>query len=104
VRAKRGRRTAIAAAVCITLIETAVVAHRRGFLIGAETIVSCRRGHLFTTLWIPGASLKALRLGPWRVQRCPVGRHWSLVTPVRVVDLDPGERALASQRHDLRIP
>lgn len=46
--------------------EAIVVARRRGSLIGVNTVVRCRDGHLSTTLWIPGASLKALRLGWWR--------------------------------------
>ena len=43
----------------------------------------CRQGHEFATLWIPGVKLTAIDLGVARIQRCPVGRHWSLVTPVR---------------------
>jgi len=80
------------------------VARRRGFLLGANTVVRCRSGHLFTTLWIPGASLKAVRLGWWRFQRCPVGVHWSLVTPAKASDLTEEERELASQHRDVRIP
>lgn len=67
-------------------------------------IVRCRAGHLFTTIWIPGASLKSLRLGWWRFQRCPVGRHWTLVTPVRESDLGEDERAAARQIRDARVP
>jgi hypothetical protein len=40
----------------------------------------------------PGASLKSVRLGWWRFQRFPVGRHWTLVTPVRDSDLTADER------------
>src|SRR5215471_4390823 len=54
----------------------------RGFPIGGRLIVRCRRGHLFTTIWIPSFSLKAARLLWWRGQYCPVGRHWSVVVPV----------------------
>ena len=56
---------------------------RRGYGVGGRVEVECRDGHRFTTLWIPGASLTSVRLGWWRFQRCPVGRHWSLVTPVQ---------------------
>jgi hypothetical protein len=84
--------------------ESVVVVRRRGRLIAVNTVVRCRRGHLFTTLWIPGGSLKAVRLGWWRLQRCPVGRHWSLVTPVKVSELTEEERQLASQQRDVRIP
>jgi hypothetical protein len=67
-------------------------------------IVRCRAGHLFTTIWIPGASLKSVRLGWWRFQRCPVGRHWTLVTPVRDSDLPEAERTAARQVRDARVP
>jgi hypothetical protein len=67
-------------------------------------VVRCRRGHLFTTLWIPGVSVKAIRLGWWRIQRCPVGRHWSLVTPVKPEELTEDEQRLARGREDARLP
>jgi hypothetical protein len=51
--------------------------------IAGSVVVRCRDGHLFTTIWLPGGSVKSLRLAWWRFQRCPVGGHWSLVTPVR---------------------
>lgn len=86
------------------LAETVFVGRRRGFVLGANTVVRCRSGHLYTTLWIPGVSLKSLRLGWWRLQRCPVGPHWSLVTPTQASELTAEERQLASQRRDLRIP
>jgi hypothetical protein len=76
----------------------------RGYPVGGNLIVRCRQGHLFTTSWIPGVSIKALRLGWWRVQRCPVGRHWSIVVPVRDSEISDDERQLARQRHDLRLP
>src|SRR5262249_59103682 len=62
---------------------------------GGRLVVRCRRGHLFTTLWIPGVSFKALRLGWLRVQRCPVGNHWSIVTPVRESELSGRQRRAA---------
>lgn len=72
--------------------------------VGGNVIVRCRDGHLFTTIWVPGASVKALRLGRWRYQRCPVGNHWSLVTPVRESELTDDERALAHDHRDIRLP
>jgi hypothetical protein len=54
-----------------------------GYNLGGRTRVRCRQGHEFTTLWIPGVKLTAIDLGIARIQRCPVGKHWSLVTPVR---------------------
>ena len=102
-RRGRRRKAGLALAFGATAVEAAVVSKRRGSLLGMETVVRCRDGHLFTTFWIPGVSLKALRLGWWRFQRCPVGRHWSLVTPVDVASLSDHERELASQRHDVRV-
>jgi hypothetical protein len=85
------RRKALVAFVLLDVVAT-LVARARGYGIGGRTVVRCRRGHLFTTLWIPGVSVKALRLGWWRVQRCPVGRHWSVVSPVKESSLTRAER------------
>ncbi len=71
---------------------------------GRKTIVRCRQGHLFSTIWIPFGSLKAVRLGPWRFQWCPAGRHWSLVTPVNLSSLTPEELSQAEATKDVRIP
>jgi len=77
----------------------------RGYpLFGGRLVVRCRRGHLFTTLWIPGVSFKALRLGWLRVQRCPVGNHWSIVTPVRESELSGRQRRAAERYRDTPIP
>ena len=71
---------------------------------GGNVVVRCRRGHLFTTIWVPGVSLKSVRLGWWRFQRCPVGGHWSLVTPVKESGLSEEERRSAHAVKDARIP
>lgn len=76
----------------------------RGYPIGGNVVVRCRQGHLFTTIWVPGASLKSLRLGWWRYQRCPVGKHWSIVTPVKESDLTDEDRRIAADNRDIRIP
>ena len=82
-----------------------MVARRRGHLLGAETVVRWSRGsYCVTTLSIPGGSLKSIRLGWWRWQRCPVGQHWTFVTPARVSDLTEDDLDLASRTHDVRIP
>jgi hypothetical protein len=96
------RRTALLGAVAI-LIETAAM-RLRGYRIGVNVVVRCREGHLFTTIWLPGASLKSLKLGWWRYQRCPVGHHWSLVTPVKGSDLSEEQQRIAHQTKDIRIP
>ena len=69
-----------------------------------ERIVRCRQGHLFTTVWVPLASLKAIRLGPWRIQRCPVGKHFSVVRGVDESTLTPAEIEEARANRDSRIP
>lgn len=75
-----------------------------GYNLGFNTVVRCRQAHLFTTVWIPGVKFKALDLGVARWQRCPVGQHWSLVTPVRASDLTDEERRFAAEHRDIRIP
>jgi hypothetical protein len=102
-RIDRRRRRVIAAAAGSAAVEASMLWLRTS-RIGGNTIVRCRDGHLFTTIWIPGASLKSLRLGGRRIQRCPVGHHWSLVTPVRESELTEEERELAHSRTDTRIP
>lgn len=101
----RGRRRARLVSLVAVAIgaEVAGVWLRAGQL-GGNVVVRCHQGHLFTTIWIPAASVKSLRLVLWRVQRCPVGRHWSLVTPVRRSDLTEKQRRLASAERDIRIP
>lgn len=86
------------------LIAGTVIARRRGYNIGGEVVVRCRQGHLFTTIWVPGVSLKSIRLGWWRLQRCPVGHHFSLVSPVREDSLTDAERGFAHAHADVRIP
>jgi hypothetical protein len=97
------RRRVIILASALILAETAVM-RLKGYRVGANVVVRCRQGHLFTTIWLPGVSLKSLRLGLWRFQRCPVGSHWSVMTPVRESDLTDGEMQSAHQNQDIRIP
>lgn len=98
----RGRRRLLAAAAVLAGFTAA--ARLLGYRLGPTTIVRCRQGHLFTTIWIPGVKLKAVDLVVARIQRCPVGNHWSLVTPVREAGLDARERDAARRRRDLRLP
>jgi hypothetical protein len=85
-------------------VVATLAARAAGYRIGWNTTVRCRRGHVFTTIWIPGASLKSVRLGWWRVQRCPVGRHWTVVAPVKEARLTGRELRAARRRKDIRIP
>jgi hypothetical protein len=91
-------------AVVVVLIAGTFAARRRGYSIGAECVVRCLQGHLFTTIWLPGGSLKAVRIGWFRFQWCPVGEHWTVVVPVKDSALTPSERWFAQQHRDVRIP
>src|SRR5215470_13533246 len=102
--AKRKRRLVIFAGIVAGYAVATVIATRQGYRFGRNVTVRCRQGHLFSTVWIPGASVKALRLGYWRVQWCPVGRHVDLVRLVKDADLTAAERALAAAHHDVPVP
>ncbi len=102
-RRRTWRRVAFVVALA-TVTSEALMLRRRGYGIAGSVVVRCRSGHHFTTLWIPGVSFTSLRLGFWRLQYCPVGRHWSLVTPVASGELTPGERAAAATVHGLPLP
>jgi hypothetical protein len=91
--------------VILVAVVIAVAISARARPVGRfERIVRCRAGHLFTTTLVPGASLKAVRLWNVRFERCPVGRHWSIVAPVDPSTLSPDEIAAARTHHDVRIP
>ncbi|HEY3958320.1 MAG TPA: hypothetical protein VGM53_33565 [Streptosporangiaceae bacterium] len=75
-----------------------------GYNMGGKVVVRCRQGHLYTTIWIPGVKLKAVDLGVARIQYCPVGKHWSLVTPVRDSALTDAELQSAHEHHDTWLP
>jgi len=94
----------VAAAVVGFYGAATLVARRRGYPMGGNVVVRCAKGHLFTTIWVPGASFKSVRLGWWRLQRCPVGKHWTLVTPAKESNLTDEERWFAEQHRDVRIP
>jgi hypothetical protein len=88
----------------LLLLAEPVAMWLRGYPLGGRLVVRCRQGHLFTTLWIPGVSFKSLRLGWLRVQRCPVGNHWTIVTPVKPAELSARERRRAEEHRDAPIP
>ena len=96
------RRRAVVLGVASVLVEISGLWLRAGRL-GGKVVVRCRSGHVYTTIWIPGVSMKSLRLGFWRFQRCPVGAHWSIVTPVRESDLSEREQRLARGQKDIRL-
>jgi hypothetical protein len=67
-------------------------------------IVRCSRGGLFEELWIPLASFKAIRLGPFRIERCPVHDRVEIVQQVDPSTLSDAERAQAARYPAGRIP
>jgi hypothetical protein len=87
-----------------TIGAITVAGRALGYKFGLNTVVRCRDGHLFTTIWIPGVKLKAVDLGVARIQRCPVGDHWTLVTPVRERDLSRRQLKRARATRDVRLP
>ena len=102
--AKRKRRLAIFAVIMAGYVAGTIVATRQGYTFGWNVAVRCRRGHLFTTVWIPGASVKSLRFGFWRLQWCPVGQHVDLVHPVKGSTLTDATRSFAAAHHDVPVP
>ena len=103
MKARQKRRRPVVAIVAGIAAE-ALALRLRGYPMGADVVVRCRRGHPFSTIWLPGVSFKSMRLLWWRVQRCPVGAHWTLVTPVRRNEISSDERRLAHDRKDVRLP
>lgn len=98
-------RLALLCTVALSLFGMTLIARKRGYEgMGGNTVVRCRGGHLFTTIWVPGISVKSLRLGWWRLQYCPVGQHWTIVVPVKVTELSDEERDAAAQVRDIRLP
>lgn len=100
----QSRNTRRALLILGALLMEVIPLWKRGYGVGGNVIVRCRRGHLFTTLWLPGVSVKSLRLGWWRLERCPVGGHWSLVTPVPRSQLTAGELRTADEARSSRLP
>ncbi len=66
--------------------------------------VRCSAGHLYTTIWVPFGSLKAVRLGFKRWQHCPVGQHWATVGWSDRDSMSAEDLAAAAKVHDIRIP
>ena len=102
--AMRSSRVRALVAIVVVLVVLTALARKRGYKVGGDVVVRCSQGHLFTTIWIPGASIKALKLGWARFQYCPVGRHWALVRPVRESELTDMELRIAHERHDVPVP
>jgi hypothetical protein len=83
----------------ISIVVVNVMMRRRGYSVPGKTIVRCSKGHLFRTTWIEGGSLQAVKLGPTkRYQRCPVGKHWAVMQPVKDEDLTDEDRIQIAER------
>ncbi|MBE7162613.1 MAG: hypothetical protein INR72_15350 [Williamsia herbipolensis] len=67
-------------------------------------IVRCESGALYSTIWIPMVSFKAVRLGDNRLQRCPVHKKWERARLVDPSTLSAAERAAAESVQDIGIP
>lgn len=104
ISGKRKRGLIVAGAITATYAAGAVAARRLGYTFGGNVVVKCHSGHVFSTIWIPGASLKAVRLGMWRVQWCPVGRHVSIVHPLKDAQVTDDVLQAAAASHDIRVP
>jgi hypothetical protein len=93
----------IVIAAILAFAAGALVARRRGYLQVGEVVARCGRGHLFTTTWNRKLSRREIGLGWTRLQRCPVGGHWSFVRVVQYSKLTPEERREAQQLRDSAI-
>jgi hypothetical protein len=87
-------------AALLAFAAGAVLARRRGYHQVGEVVARCDRGHLFTTHWNRKFSSRELSLGWTRLQRCPVGDHWSFVRRVQISELTAEEQRLAGQYRD----
>jgi hypothetical protein len=100
--------TSVAVGVVVLIVALLAIftvrARAAGYGFGGRTYARCRRGHLFTTIWVPGASIKAIRLGWKRAQFCPVGHHFTIVEPLKASDLTDAQRAEAESHRDASIP
>lgn len=78
--------------------------HRNDYTLGADTVVRCASGHLFMTAWVPLVSVKAVRLGPVRVQHCPLCGHAAAVMPVPDSEITEAMRREAARHRDQLPP
>ena len=69
-----------------------------------RTIVRCDEGGLYSSIWIPLVSFKAVRLGGSRWQRCPVHGKWETARPVDPGQLTAEQRRAAEAITDIGIP
>ena len=90
----------IVVAAALAFAAGAVLAHRQGYKQKGEVVARCRRGHLFTTVWVARFSIRRLDLGWAKIQRCPVGHHLSVVVPVDEATLTKEDKKAAKEYND----
>ena len=88
--------------VTLVMIPTAII-FNTGLQSGKNVVVRCTTNHLYTTIWIPSVSLKAIRWGFRRYQYCPVGKHWAWTSQLRRPELTSDAVEEANKMHDIRI-
>lgn len=93
----------VVVAALLAFAAGALLARRRGYIQIGEVVARCGRGHLFTTDWNRKLSLREISLGWTRLQRCPVGDHWSFVRLVEDSALTSEEKRLAREQRDSAI-
>ena len=69
-----------------------------------EVIVRCTRGGHYRTRWLPLVSFKSIRLGAYRLQRCPVHQRWEMTSIVEDEDLTPEILSEADRYPASRLP
>lgn len=92
--------------IVLVLIVVAIVVavlnlwmRKQGYAIPGKTAVRCKAGHVFRVMWIEGGAFTAVRLGlTTRYMRCPVGKHWAIVHPIKEADLTEAELADLAQQ------
>ena len=83
---------AVPVIVAVIIVKVAVSKVKKRPALGGTILVRCSKGHVFRTTWSPLGSLTSIRLGSRRFQHCPVGHHWTFVTPVSDTDMTTEER------------
>ena len=71
---------------------------------GPVSVVRCSRGAVFQSTWVPLLSVTAIRLGPLRIQWCPVHQRVELVRRIDPRTMTPAERAQAARYPARPIP
>lgn len=96
-------RPVLVGAVIVVFVGLAVwqvLDRRPSASTGYSRVARCRDGHLFMSTYTPGVSTRSGRLGSFRVQRCPVGNHLSVVRPVDATRLTAQEIEEAQAHRD----